>query len=297
MSQIMKALEQSEQSHQASFNRMSATGAVAATQSQQQSWLGYLLVGGILPLIVLFYVVFDTSQQWQAEKAQIMAEQEKMAAQPVSEAEVERLSYPQLAELKPLNELRKELNLNQPVVNSVARQTSNPEPQPVINEKPGEITEQPLDLDSLDLSGLSPELAQRVQSAFGEQDDSSAIDKQPVIETVKLTDNTSRFRGVLPAMNLQTPGREDESESKVQADTSSDELAINITAAFGGKANIKDLEACITRLRVTVNDSSKVDTDKLKQLGAAGVFVKGDNFQAVFGTHSEIIKGQIEALA
>lgn len=203
MSQIMKALEQSEQSHQASFNRMSSTGAVAATQSQKPSWLGYLLAGGILPLIVLFYIVFDTAQQLQAEKAQVMAQQEKMAAQPVSEAEVERLSYPQLAELKPLSEIRKELNLNQPVVNAAASQTSNPEPQPVINEKLGEITEQPLDLDSLDLSGLSPELAQRVQSAFGEQDDSS-IDKQPVIETVKLTDNTSRFRGVLPAMNLQT---------------------------------------------------------------------------------------------
>lgn len=105
------------------------------------------------------------------------------------------------------------------------------------------------------------------------------------------------FTALIKALDLKTPGREDETESNVAVETSSDELAKNITTAFGGKANIKDLDACITRLRVTVNDGSKVDTDKLKELGAAGVFAKGDNFQAVFGTHSEIIKGQMETLA
>jgi PTS system glucose-specific IIC component len=105
------------------------------------------------------------------------------------------------------------------------------------------------------------------------------------------------FTALIKALDLKTPGREDEAESQVAVETSSDELAKNITTAFGGKANIKDLDACITRLRVTVNDGSKVDTDKLKELGAAGVFAKGDNFQAVFGTHSEIIKGQMETLA
>ncbi|MGX9417338.1 PTS glucose transporter subunit IIBC [Vibrio sp. WJH972] len=105
------------------------------------------------------------------------------------------------------------------------------------------------------------------------------------------------FTALIKMFDLKTPGREDESESKVEVDSSSDELALNITTAFGGKANIKDLDACITRLRVTVNDGEKVDTDKLKALGAAGVFAKGDNFQAVFGTHSEIIKGQMEKLA
>jgi glucose-like phosphotransferase system IIB component len=97
-------------------------------------------------------------------------------------------------------------------------------------------------------------------------------------------------------MNLKTLGREDESETKVKVDTNTDNLAQEITQAFGGKANIKELEACITRLRVTVHNGDNVDTDKLKALGAAGVFTRGDNFQAVFGTHSEIIKGQMEAL-
>ncbi|WCE29310.1 general secretion pathway protein GspB [Vibrio sp. SCSIO 43137] len=202
MSQIMKALEQSEQSHQASFNRISSTGTVTGAESQQRSWLVYLLAGGILPLIVLLYVILDTSRQWQTEKALIVAQQEEMTAQ--SETEVAKLAYPELAELRSLSEIRKDLSLTQPVVEIAVSQTSNPEPQPVKNEKPGEITEQPLDLNSLDLSGLSPELAQRVQSAFGEQDDGRAVEKEPTIETVKLTDDTSRYRGVLPAMNLQT---------------------------------------------------------------------------------------------
>lgn len=105
------------------------------------------------------------------------------------------------------------------------------------------------------------------------------------------------FTTLIKAFDLKTPGREDDSEAKVEVNTDNSELAQAISAAFGGMANIKDLDACITRLRVTVYDSQKVDTEKLKSLGAAGVFVRGDNFQAVFGTHSEIIKGQMEALA
>ncbi len=120
----------------------------------------------------------------------------------------------------------------------------------------------------------------------------------PVVGLVYATIYFFVFTFLIKAFNLQTPGREeDEGTDKAKVDSSNDELAINITKAFGGKENIKDLDACITRLRITVVDATKVDTDKLKQLGAAGVFVKDDNFQAVFGTHSEIIKGQMEALS
>lgn len=103
------------------------------------------------------------------------------------------------------------------------------------------------------------------------------------------------FTALIKAFDLKTPGREEEdSESKVEVNTDNSELALEISHAFGGMDNIKDLDACITRLRVTVHNSGKVDTARLKTLGAAGVFVRGDNFQAVFGTHSEIIKGQME---
>ena len=44
---------------------------------------------------------------------------------------------------------------------------------------------------------------------------------------------------------------------------------------MGGKENIKHLDACITRLRVEVNDKSKVDVEGLKALGASGVLEVG----------------------
>lgn len=47
------------------------------------------------------------------------------------------------------------------------------------------------------------------------------------------------------------------------------------------KENIKHLDACITRLRVEVNDKSKVDVEGLKALGASGVLEVGNNMQAI----------------
>lgn len=105
------------------------------------------------------------------------------------------------------------------------------------------------------------------------------------------------FTALIKTFNLKTLGREQGEESRIESSNKTDQLAQEITHAFGGKDNIKDLEACITRLRVTVHNSDKVNPAELKQLGAAGVFINGNNYQAVFGTHSEIIKGQIEALA
>ena len=63
---------------------------------------------------------------------------------------------------------------------------------------------------------------------------------------------------------------------------------------MGGKENIAHLDACITRLRVSVNDSKNVDKDQLKKLGAAGVLEVGNNIQAIFGPRSETIKGQMK---
>lgn len=50
---------------------------------------------------------------------------------------------------------------------------------------------------------------------------------------------------------------------------------------MGGKENIKHLDACITRLRVEVNEKSKVDVAGLKSLGASGVLEVGNNMQAI----------------
>nr|MDT0250686.1 PTS glucose transporter subunit IIBC [Endozoicomonas sp.] len=80
------------------------------------------------------------------------------------------------------------------------------------------------------------------------------------------------FRVMITAMDMKTPGREDESESAITVAPSSD-LALDLIKAFGGKGNIKNLDACITRLRVTVNNTDSVNIDRIKQLGATAVVV------------------------
>lgn len=102
------------------------------------------------------------------------------------------------------------------------------------------------------------------------------------------------FRFAILKFNLKTPGREEEddpSEGKVR---NQGELAFNILHAMGGKENINHLDACITRLRVSVNDIGAVDKKELKELGAAGVLEVGNNIQAIFGPRSETIKGQMQ---
>ena len=71
------------------------------------------------------------------------------------------------------------------------------------------------------------------------------------------------------------------------------EAAEELIAAFGGRENLVNVDACITRLRMEVADKSKVDQGRLKALGAAGVIEVGNNVQAVFGTQSEVLKNDI----
>ena len=60
--------------------------------------------------------------------------------------------------------------------------------------------------------------------------------------------------------------------------------------AFGGKENIVDMEGCITRLRGTLKDTSKVDTKKMMTLGMIGrPIIMGKGVQVVVGTYAELI--------
>lgn len=105
------------------------------------------------------------------------------------------------------------------------------------------------------------------------------------------------FRFAIRKFDLKTPGRELEEEEEGDAPTGkvqAGELAANILDAMGGKRNIAHLDACITRLRVSVNDIKDVDKSRLKKLGAAGVLEVGNNIQAIFGPRSETIKGQMK---
>jgi PTS system glucose-specific IIC component len=96
------------------------------------------------------------------------------------------------------------------------------------------------------------------------------------------------FRTLIVKMNLMTPGRGAEAVdmSEVKAEVA-DEFAKELVLAFGGKSNIKGLDACITRLRIDVADMDKANPEKLKALGAAGVLVVGKSMQAIFGPRSE----------
>jgi PTS system glucose-specific IIC component len=101
------------------------------------------------------------------------------------------------------------------------------------------------------------------------------------------------FYFLIRKFNLATPGREAIEEAAVAHSAGGDEFALQIVRALGGRSNIVNLDACITRLRVKLKDSSKVSADKLKALGAAGVVMVGDGVQAIFGTRSDVLKTEI----
>ena len=98
---------------------------------------------------------------------------------------------------------------------------------------------------------------------------------------------------------MKTPGREDEEVKQEQTAMSS--LPSKVLHAMGGQSNIAHLDACITRLRVEVNNKNMVNVDTLKSLGASGVLTVGNNIQAIFGPMSDqlkhdmtrIIKGEV----
>ncbi|EMI5829147.1 glucose-specific PTS transporter subunit IIBC [Staphylococcus aureus] len=102
------------------------------------------------------------------------------------------------------------------------------------------------------------------------------------------------FRFLIVKLKYKTPGREDKQSQAVTA--SATELPYTVLEAMGGKANIKHLDACITRLRVEVNDKSKVDVPGLKDLGASGVLEVGNNMQAIFGPKSDQIKHEMQQI-
>ncbi|OMH96872.1 glucose-specific PTS transporter subunit IIBC [Staphylococcus argenteus] len=102
------------------------------------------------------------------------------------------------------------------------------------------------------------------------------------------------FRFLIVKLKYKTPGREDKQSQAATA--SATELPYAVLEAMGGKANIKHLDACITRLRVEVNDKSKVDIPGLKDLGASGVLEVGNNMQAIFGPKSDQIKHEMQQI-
>jgi glucose PTS system EIICB or EIICBA component len=102
------------------------------------------------------------------------------------------------------------------------------------------------------------------------------------------------FRFFILKFNLKTPGRESQPLQAVDI-KEQDELALDLVEAMGGAANIEHLDACITRLRVTLHDIKLADIARIKALGAIDVLVVGNNLQAIFGTRSDNIKTEMSA--
>ena len=117
------------------------------------------------------------------------------------------------------------------------------------------------------------------------------------------------FSFMIKKFDYKTPGRDD-SEIKLytRADVNArkegetaaqgggdNALSRQIMLGLGGKANISDVDCCITRLRCTVHDASKVDQQMLKGTGASGVICKGTGVQIVYGPRVAVIKSDLEA--
>ena len=104
------------------------------------------------------------------------------------------------------------------------------------------------------------------------------------------------FSVVIRMFNLKTPGREDKDENVVTNEANSnteeglDQLATSYIAAVGGTDNLKAIDACITRLRLTVADSAKVSDAVCKRLGASGVVkLNKQTIQVIVGAKAEAI--------
>ncbi|MFD0697211.1 glucose PTS transporter subunit IIA [Paenibacillus sp. GCM10027628] len=101
------------------------------------------------------------------------------------------------------------------------------------------------------------------------------------------------FRWAIRRFQIPTPGREEGSSLEEWAGDIPYRSPL-ILQALGGKDNIKKIEACITRLRLTLVNDRLMDITALRHLGAAGVIrLGGGNVQVVFGTFSELIREEI----
>lgn len=104
------------------------------------------------------------------------------------------------------------------------------------------------------------------------------------------------FRWAIRTFKIPTPGREEGSMLEDWVGNIPYQAPL-ILEALGGKGNIVQVEACITRLRLTVHDDRLIDTGAMKSMGSAGLIkLGGGNVQVVFGTYSELIREEIAKL-
>ena len=107
---------------------------------------------------------------------------------------------------------------------------------------------------------------------------------------------------MIQKFNYATPGRNGNYETAEGSEEASSEVkvaagsqAVNIINLLGGRANIVDVDACMTRLRVTVKDADRVgDAEQWKAEGAMGLVMKGQGVQAIYGPKADVLKSDIQ---
>ena len=107
-----------------------------------------------------------------------------------------------------------------------------------------------------------------------------------------------KFDYATPGRNGNYEQNDDSSESAGSAGAGTSKASsqvINIINLLGGRANIVDVDACMTRLRVTVKDAEKVGTEaQWKAEGAMGLVMKGQGVQAIYGPKADVLKSDIQ---
>lgn len=115
------------------------------------------------------------------------------------------------------------------------------------------------------------------------------------------------FRFLIVKLKLKTPGREnidkksslnkeiDEKEIAANVPENLEEGAIAVIEGLGGKANIKNVENCFTRLRVEIKDLSLVDEEKINEVGNSGIVKKGNNIQIIYGLNVNSMRKAVDS--
>lgn len=226
MSEVMKALQQSEQAYQAQMSpsHFSSQARFQRVKARRWWWLIPSLV--LLPIIVvcalLVYPQFmQESVEAQVSKlAKLEQQNARLPAQGETGAQVKLLSYPEFKNLAPLP---KAIVHVKPKVLPKAKPASRASEGKRIQTDQidfSQSSDQDWNVDNLDLSGLSPDLAQRFQSAI-EKHPSQSQSTTALTSTlskpeaaINLVGHESDYRGRLPKMNFETHMYSSKSQSR-----------------------------------------------------------------------------------
>ena len=223
MSEVMKALRQSEQGYQNAQPQQSLTDGSAGQRKNRGQWSLFMAIILLPAVCSVSYQVYQAQQAWQEKLDQahrLQQQAEQMAQQPV-EPQVTYLDYPDFGELTPLAEFSVKQKtagtttaetetkiisgeaLAAPVTVAMPEEAMSAEPEEAMAEQ----EEPQWDLSQLDLSQLSPEMARRVQNiqqqSVPDYADTGADIQEPAQPAIKLIDHQSELKDRLPAMNLQ----------------------------------------------------------------------------------------------